>query len=404
MKLFFLQRLSKILILLLLLLMVTACQPQIVFVEVTEVVEVEVTRPILLESTIEVTREIVVTREVPVEVAVEVTRLVEPEVVPTPAAVGSPERPIQIVFLPTADPRVVEVRGGLMLEALAEATGYSYELIAPADEQAALDAICNAPRETIAILNGPTYIQAKAECEVQISHTALRFDVPYTLGMVVARNGGAIDDLTDLTGRTVAVPAQADWTTSRLLTSEWAEENIIPETIIELGSSTAALLALLDGDVDVATAVYNPPVLPREERVWAYGIDDPEIWREAQGEPRRRFGYIDVMAAPEFGGYRIRDARAALFDTHPEIFSETRIIGLSSPWPNEALVFGAEFPLVPYAAVQEALANFLNSEGCAQALCASDFYQWTGVIPADDSLYDIVRTEFETNLELEEEE
>lgn len=397
MKQFFLRRLAKNLIVLWVLLVVTACQPQIVFVEVTEVVELEVTRPILLESTVEVTREIVVTREVSVEVEVEVTRLVEPETAPTPAAVGSPERPIRIVFLPTADPRVVEVRGGLMLDALTEQTGYSFELIAPADEQAALEAICEAPRETIALLDGPTYIQAAAECEVQISHTALRFDVPYTMGMVVVRSEDATDD--SLTNKVIAVPTQADWTTYRLLDSQWDLQSGEPESVVEVGSSTAALLALLDGDVDAATAVYNPPILPREERIWAYGIDDPEIWREAQSAPQRnRFGYIDVVTAPEFGGYRIRDARAALFDTHPEIFRDTRIIALSPPWPNEALVFGAEFPLVPFAAVQAALEGFLNSEACAQSLCASDFYQWTGVITADDTFYDVVR------IELEEEE
>ncbi len=381
-------------------LFLSACQAQISLVEVTR--EVEVTRPIVVEATVEVTRELQVTREVPVEV--EVTRLVELDELPTPAAVGSAERPIQLLFLPTDDSRVVEVRGGLLVDALQEDTGYTFELVVPPDDESAITAVCEAPRETIAFLTPQAYVQAAAECEVQISHAALRFDVPYTLGMVIARSDQSLTSLTDLNDKIVAVSDTAAWATYRLLAAEWEASGITPAEVREVGSDSAALLAVLEGEVDVATAVFNPPILPRNERTWVYGVDDPEIWREAGVAPRRNpFGYIDVLASPANGGYRIRDVRAALFDTHPEVFDETEIIALSEPWPNEALVFGSEFPLVPYQQIQQALESFLNSEACAQALCASDFYQWTGITPITADFYNLVSAQLEIESTEEEE-
>lgn len=364
-----------------------ACAPQIEIVPVTREVEVEVTRPVLLETTVQVTQPVPVTVEVtvPVPVEIEVTRLVEanPALTSLP---GTAVRPYQFFFLPDTQPRLAEVRGQFLFDTLTEATGYEFVGVVPEDNTAVLDALCNQTQETIAILDPTQYHQALEQCAPELRLAVTRFDVPYQLGMVVVPTGSDIETIADLNGRTIAVPNLADAATSTLLLQG------IDAEVVEVGTSSAALLALLAGEVEAATAVYNPPILPFNERIWDYETDDPELWRATGRTPfRNPIGYVDVLTAPERGGYRLRDARAAIFDTHPDVFAQTRIIALSPPVPNEAIVFGRDFSLSAAAQITQELSTFTNSEACATSLCASDFYQWTGTQPVLPIAYDLLR-------------
>jgi len=317
------------------------------------------------------------------------------EVVPgNTAELGTVDRPFLLVFLPSDQVRVVEVRGGFLAEALTEATGYHFELIVPVDTAEAARFVCDSPQEVIAITSAEDYVAIQDSCGAQLTHAATRFDVPYSLGMLVAREDRVINVFEDLQFKTVGVPSFDDLATYELFARRVEELEIPSVEFVEYGTSSSALIAMLDGEIDLAAAVFNPPILPREERVWVYGEDRAEVWRQVQVEPvRNPIGYVDVLGTPEQGGYRIRDARAAIFDDFPEIFAETRIIDLSEPVPNEAILLGREFPIVPAQAIITAVENFANSEACAQSLCASDFYQWTGIEPVDDSFYDILRNE-----------
>ncbi len=369
-------------------LFLAACQTGTGVVEVTR--EVEVTRPVLFEREIEVTRLVEVTREV--EVAAEDSSEGQES-----GEFGSADRPFRVVFLPGNPAALIDVRGGFLIEFLAEETGYQFEAVAPTSDEEAIDELCRRPQETIAVLIPEAYVAAVARCEVQLTHAATRFDVPYQLGMLVARQDRVINVIEDLAFKTVGVPGLDDLATYLWFAADLEEREIEPAEFVVLESSSAALLAVLREEVDVAAAIYNPPVLPREERIWEYGVDAPEVWRQIEIEPERDpVGYVDVAGGPEFGGYRIRDARAALFDDFPEIFAETRIVALSAPIPNEAVVISRDFP---YAAAQKiipALEQFANSEMCGQSVCASDFYQWDGIQPVVDSFYDVWRMEEES--------
>ena len=363
-----------------------ACAPQIEIVPITREVEVEVTRPVLLEATVLVTQPVPVTVEVEVPVEIEVTRLVDN---PANASLpGTAVRPYQFFFLPDTSPRLAEVRGQFMFDALTEATGYEFVGIVPEDSTAVLDALCNQnqTQEIIAILDPLHYLEAEERCGAALSLAVTRFDVPYQLGMVVVPTGSDIETLSDLNGRTIAVPSLEDVATYQTLLAG------IEAEIIEVGTSSAALLALLAGEVDAATAVYNPPILPFNERIWDYETDDPELWRATGRTPfRNPIGYVDVLTDPERGGYRLRDARAAIFDTNPDVFAQTRIIALSPRVPNEAIVFSRDFSLGAAAQLTQELITFTNSEACATSLCASDFYQWTGTQPVMPAVYDLLR-------------
>lgn len=361
--------------------------------------------PVVVTRQVEVTRPVLFEREVEVEVTREVIIIERPQQPEIPAAatlpaatpfpqqnVGSSERPIRVVFLPDHPAPLVEVRGGFLLDYLEQETGYEFVAITPATAAAAVAELCDRPQETIAVLSPQSYLMAAAECDVQVTHAATRFDVPYQLGMLVARQDRPINVAEDVAFKTVGVPSFDDLSTYLWFATHLAERRIGPVEYVELGTSSAALLAVLDGEVDVAAAVFNPPIMPRQERSWDVAVDPPEIWRQLEQAPERDpIGYIEVAGGPDFGGYRIRDTRAALFDDFPEIFADTRIILLSAPVPNEAVVVGRDFPFAAVQTILPALQAFAESELCDQSVCASDFYRWDGLEPVTDDFYDVWR-------------
>jgi phosphonate transport system substrate-binding protein len=163
-------------------------------------------------------------------------------------------------------------------------------------------------------------------------------------------------------------------------------------TVVESGSHNNAMLALYNGEVDFATAFFSPPLLPYYERQWTYGVDDPEIWRDAGENPvRTEEGRTFVAGGPDEGGYRILDARSSVTDTAPDIFEKTRILDLTPKIPNDSVSFGPEFPLATAGDIVAALVDFTASEACLQSICSEDFYNWTGLEPVTDSFYDPVR-------------
>ena len=105
---------------------------------------------------------------------------------------------------------------------------------------------------------------------------------------------------------------------------------IEPGEIVEAGSHNNSMLGVYNGECDFATAFFSPPLLPNYARNWTYGVDDPEIWREAGVSPvRNEEGRTFVAGGPAEGGYRILDARSSVSDTAPDIFDETRILALT---------------------------------------------------------------------------
>jgi phosphonate transport system substrate-binding protein len=209
--------------------------------------------------------------------------------------------------------------------------------------------------------------------------------------MLVTRRDSGLDSLEDLDGRRWAVAGTGDLATFHFFEAELATAGIEPEDITFFPEDSSALLSVLNGENDFATADYVPPILPGGV-LWVYGEDAPEPWRITGLSPQRSpIGYVLVNGEPVNGGYRLRDARARLFDTSPTIFDETQIVTLSQPIPNQSVVFGADIPAAVVRQVSRFLVDYAASEACATSLCAGDLYRWSGLQPAEDDDYEPVR-------------
>ncbi|MBP7592397.1 MAG: PhnD/SsuA/transferrin family substrate-binding protein [Chloroflexi bacterium] len=372
----------------LLLIILAACQPQVLEVEVTRLVE---NTPVSQEEGTAV--------PTPSPMQIEVTRLVTTEVVQeipievTKSPLGTEQRPIQLLFSSASSTAVIMTRGQVLADALAEATGLEFVVGVADSEEALIELMCTAPADTIGVLSPLGLVQANTRCGVQPGNIAVHPDgLSWQAGMIVARRDSGILTLADLAGKRGAVPNANSLPNAKAVETMLQNAGVQIAEMIEVPGDNSAMLAVFDGDVDFAVGTYTPPILPYEERLWQYGVDAAEIWRQLGIAPERSpIGYVLVIAEPEFGGYRLRDARAGIFDIQPEIYNQTRIVALTPQIPNETVAFGRDFPLALARQVISELQTFANSEACATSVCASDFYDWRGLEPASNDQYTPIR-------------
>jgi phosphonate transport system substrate-binding protein len=370
--------------------MLAACQPQ----------TVEVTRVVTETQTM--TEEVEVPVEVEVEVPVEVTRIVTEvqteTVVETveveKAALGSEERPIKVLFVPSVDSDVIVTGGEVLAAALADATGLNFTVSVPTSYAATIEEMCASPDDTIGFIPAQGYVLANNRCGVTVGGAAVRFGLSWYAAQFVVPTDSEAQSLEDLAGATWCIPDVGSTSGYLYPSAMLTAMGIEPGEIVETGSHNNAMLGVYNGECDFATAFFSPPLLPAEEgRAWAYGVDDPEIWRDADApairnaENNRTF----VGGEPSEGGYRILEARASVNDTAPDIFDTTRILALTDRIPNDTVSFGPEFPLNMANQIINAVIDFTASEACATSICSQDFYSWTGLEAVTDSFYDPVR-------------
>lgn len=367
-----------------------ACQAQVLEVEVTRLVEtgaaaetaVSLPQATPAPQIIEVTR--IVTETVTLESSAPQTPI---EVTKTP--LGTAERPVQLLFPPDAGTAVINLRSEPLLTALQESTGLQFAVGIADNEAALIELMCTAPADTIGFLSPLAFTRARAQCGAQLGSVAVNADgLTWTAGMIVARRDSGLRELAELDGLRGAVPDADSLPNAKAVETLFAQEGVTPAELVDLQGDNAAMLAVFNGEVDFAVGTFTPPIMPVGAAAWQYGVDQNEIWRYLGIEPERSpIGYVLVVAEPEYGGYRIRDARAGVFDIQPEIFNATHIIALTPQIPNETVAFGHDFPLGLAREVMATLQTFTASEACADSLCASDFYDWRGLEPAEEAFY-----------------
>ncbi len=372
--------------LLILLVALSACNadPEQVEVVVTRIVEQIQEREV--EVPVEVT---VVVQEIVTEVVTEEV-IVEAEVVP----LGSPDRPIKVLFVPSVEIDAIISGGAILADALAEATGLNFEVSVPTSYAATIEEMCASPDDTIGFIPAQGYVLANDRCGVTVGATAVRFGLPWYSAQFIVPMDSDIESLEDLAGLTWGIPDFGSTSGYLFPTAMFQGAGVEPGDIVETGGHTNAALAVYNGEVDFATTFFSPPLLPFYERGWQYGIDDPEIWREAGVSPiRNEEGRTFVNGDPADGGYRVLDARASVADTAPDIFDKTRILLLTDQIPNDSLSFGPDFPLNTANQIINALDEWVDEDNpdCQASICSDEFYNWTGLDPATDSFYDSIR-------------
>ncbi|MCC6300464.1 MAG: phosphate/phosphite/phosphonate ABC transporter substrate-binding protein [Anaerolineales bacterium] len=336
-----------------------------------------------------------VATEPPAPTAVPPTE-VPPTATEAPPAVGSPEHPIKVLFVPSVDANIITTGGEVMAAALNEATGLTFEVVIPTSYAATIEEMCASPTDTMAFIPGLGYAIASQLCGVDVAFKAVRFGYPvYWTEYIVARDS-SYQSLADLQGAKWGYGDQGSTSGYMVPVVELAAASVTPGEQVQTGGHNQTVTAVYNGEVDFGTVFYSVPLNPDGKPLFTY--DD-----YVAGKITSLDQYLIPAAsipncAPDAegkkllcDGYRILDARANIRTEAPDVVQKVRVLAISQAIPNDTLSFGPEFPADVRAQIEEALLAFSQSEAWGASIGSADFYGWSGIAPATDADYDIVR-------------
>lgn len=302
---------------------------------------------------------------------------------------GSEGNPIQMYFVPSVEVQYIVTGGEIMANALLAATGLHFEVSVPTSYAATIEAMCASPENSMGFIPAAGYVLAHDRCGVEVGAAAVRFGWPVYWAQYIVRRDSDIYVLGDLEGRTWGYGDPGSTSGYIVPAVELAAMGITPGDTVETGGHNQTVLAVYNGEVDFGTTFFSPPRLPEGHAAWRVG-DLPEPYDLSIDE-----SYIGEDGRLYVGDIRVMDARQAVRETAPDVVDQVRILAISAPIPNDTLSFGSDFPLELRDQIIAALAAFTQTEECLQSLCSPDFYEWTGVEPIADSVFDSVRLQFQ---------
>lgn len=306
---------------------------------------------------------------------------------PTPEpAIGSPEHPIKVLFVPSVDAQVIVAGGEIMAQALNEATGLTFEVSVPTSYAAVVEEMCASPTDTIGFIPGLTYAIGSQTCGIDVAFKAVRFGFDVYWAEILVPRDSDVDEISDLEGLKWGygdVSSTSGYMVPLVLLQE---AGVTPGEQIQTGGHNQSVQAVYNGEVDFATTFYSPPTLvDTGEVAWEEG-QDPEIPADAIDSCG-----LNADGNLVCGNYRVRDARANIRESSPDVIQKVRILAISDPIPNDTLSFGPDFPADLRAQIEDALVAFAETEEWAASIGSQDFYNWTGLSPATDEEYDFIR-------------
>jgi phosphonate transport system substrate-binding protein len=298
-------------------------------------------------------------------------------------AIGSEAHPIKVLFVPSVDVDFMIAGGDLISQALNEATGLFFEASVPTSYAATIEEMCASPDDTIGFIPAMGYALANQLCGVEPGLASARYGWNvYWTQFIVARDSD-YQTIADLEGATWAYPDAGSTSGFLYPSAIFADAGVTIGGTVEAGGHPQVVKAIYNGEADVGTSFYSPPLLP--EGTWTVDMA-PDIPDE----------FVPDCAVNEddklyCGEYRVLDARSTIREEAPDVVQKVRILTLSGEIPNDTMSFSPAFPEFLKQTILDAVAAYVASDACAETLCAEQFYDWNGVGPIFDENFDGVR-------------
>jgi phosphonate transport system substrate-binding protein len=300
--------------------------------------------------------------------------------------IGSEAHPIKVLFVPSVDANVIVSGGEVMAQALNEATGLHFTVSVPTSYAATIEEMCASPTDSMGFIPGLGYVLGNQLCGVDVAFKAVRFGWDVYWAQILVPRDSDIDALEDLNGLKWAYPDAGSTSGYLAVLPLFQENNIAAGETLEAGGHTGAVRAVYNGEADFATTFFSAPLKPEGEEPWQLG-DDPDIPADLVESCAPTDDGEQLLC----GDWRVLDARASLRQEAPDVVQKVRILALSPAIPNDTLSFSPEFPADLRAQIEEALVAFSQTEAWNESIGDQDFYGWTGINPASDEEYDVVR-------------
>jgi phosphonate transport system substrate-binding protein len=221
---------------------------------------------------------------------------------------------------------------------------------------------------------------------VDVAFKAVRYgwDVYWTEFLV--QRDSPYKTLADLAGKKWGFPDVGSTSGYMVPLVMFKDAGIEPGEKVETGGHPQAVKAVYNGEVDFATVFYSAVLKPKGEPAWKVG-DEPDIPADMISSCKPSDDGKKLMC----GDWQVLDARSAIRTEAPDVVQKVRILMISPSIPNDTLSFGPEFPADVRAKIEAALVEYAKTDTWKTTIGSPDFYNWTGINPATDAEYDIVR-------------
>ncbi|MEN3009413.1 MAG: PhnD/SsuA/transferrin family substrate-binding protein [Candidatus Bipolaricaulaceae bacterium] len=311
-------------------------------------------------------------------------------------ALGTPERPIIMLFVPSVKVDVIMEVGPKIAEALSQMTGLVIKPVVAADYAAFIEAFIAARGDTFGVPTTDQYVRiVEANPGVHARLAAVRAGYPYYFATIYALREKGYKSVYDLQGKVWGF-AHTRSTSGYVIPKMYFDR--LGLTFAEekaLGSHVKAMIALLEGDVDFCTGYGSPPLPPDTiaEALkaagwrWEFGMD-PELWL---------WDRWNNDLYPEGIRGHCRDLRWAIateVKVYGDIWTLVRKVGIVDvvgPMPNDCIAFSAGFPKDLEDRIVEAIKAHIRSPEGNKLWSRPGFYEWYDVAEIDDSFYDPYR-------------
>ncbi|MEZ4612459.1 MAG: PhnD/SsuA/transferrin family substrate-binding protein [Caldilineaceae bacterium] len=253
----------------------------------------------------------------------------------------------------------------------------------PTSYAATIEEMCASPENSMGFIPGLGYVLANQLCGVDVAYKAVRFGNDVYWAQILVRDGD-IQSLADLNGKKWAIPTpvrpRATWP--------------FCPSLRKTASSRARRWKPAVTPARVRTVYNGEPTSPRPSSVAAQarGRGTLEVRRRARhsGRSHRQLrtqrGRLKLMC----GDWRVLDARASLEEA-PDVVQKVKILALARHSQRHALLLAR----LPRRAAPRSWARWPPSPGrhVEMKSIGNQDYGWTGINPATDAEYDVVRAD-----------
>lgn len=311
-------------------------------------------------------------------------------------ALGTAERPIIMLFVPSVKVDVIQEVGPKIAEALSQMTGLVIKPVIAADYAAFIEAMITAKGDTFGVPTTDQYCRITMENPgVHARLAAVRQGYPYYFASIYALREKGFKSVYDLQGKVWAF-ASTRSTSGYVIPKKYFDQ--LGLTFAEekaVGTHANAMIAILEGQADFCTGYGSPPLPPDSiaEALkaagwrWEFGMD-PELWL---------WDRWNNDLYPEGIRGHCRDLRYAIatevkvYGDIWDLVKKVGIVAVVGPMPNDCIAFAAGFPKDLEDLIVQAIIQHIRSPEGLKLWSRPGFYEWYDVAEIDDSFYDSYR-------------
>lgn len=263
------------------------------------------------------------------------------------AELGTADNPVKFYFVPSVDVRLLEDTSKLLKTHLEANTPYKFKISVPPSYIAVVEAF-GTKRVDIASINVYGYILAHDRFGAEARLITNRYGERTYQAQFLARTDGPVKKLEDLDGRRVAFVDPSSISGYLLPMKYLMDRKIKPANTVFAMKHDNVVSMIYQGQVDGGATFYSPP---------------------EKGE--------------------IQDARRLVRPQYPDVEQKIKIVELSSPIPNDPIVFRKDMPVDMREKIVDEMIKFAQTPAGSEIL--KKLSSITGLERCTDADYDSTR-------------